>query len=44
LNGSCAKTLAHFEAAGEGWHPPHLESIARLSDDPLVSLPAVPAR
>ncbi|WP_292715557.1 hypothetical protein [Mesorhizobium sp.] len=33
--------LAHCDAVGEGWHPPHLETISQMSDDPLISLPAV---
>lgn len=33
--------LAHCDVVGEGWHPPHLETISQMSDDPLIS-PASP--
>ncbi|MER9222963.1 hypothetical protein NKI48_29505 [Mesorhizobium sp. M0644] len=41
LRGSNTTNLAHCDAVGEGWHPPHLETISQMSDDPLISLPAV---
>jgi hypothetical protein len=41
LRGANTINLAHCDAVGEGWHPPHLESVGQLSDDPLISLPAV---
>jgi hypothetical protein len=31
LRGANTTNLAH-------WHPPHLETISQMSDDPLISL------